>query len=103
MQNVDSATLEQRIRDEAQTCEIYFSAAGELALNADLVLIERNVMNEFNKENGVSVRVRYAIAWAKTKMASELLMAAQKNYRKAEIHRRRCMRLMSRYDALVEG
>lgn len=103
MQNVDIKSLEQQIRDESKTCEIYFSAASELATNSELVLIERNVMYEFNKEKGVPFRVRLSIAWAKTRVASEFIKASQQNYRKAEIHRRRCMRLMSQYDALVEG
>lgn len=103
MQIVDSAILEQKIRDESKACEIYFSAASELATNSELVLIERNVMNDFNKEQKVPFRTRLALAWAATQYASRLIAASEKNFRKAEQHRRRCMRLMSRYDALVEG
>lgn len=102
MQNVDIKSLEQEIRDESKVCEIYFSTASEYATMSDLVLIERNVMNEFNKEKCVPFRTRMAIAWAATQRASELIKASTKNYRKAEIHRRRLQRLMSRYDALVE-
>lgn len=103
MQNVDSATLEQQIRDESQTCEIYYSAASEFATNSELVLIERNVLYVFNRKDGVPLKVRLAIAWAKTLEASEFIKASRQNYRKAEIHRRRLQRLMSQYDALQEG
>lgn len=103
MQNVDSAILEQQIRDESKACEIYFSAASELATNSELVLIERNVMNDFNKQQHVPFLTRLRLAWAATQRASVFLTASEKNFRQAEKHRRRCMRLMSRYDALVEG
>lgn len=103
MQNVDIKSLEQQIQDLSQAVELYRNAAYEMSLRSDLVLIERNVMNEFNKEHGVPFKVRLAIAWAKTQLASALITASQKNYRKSEIHRRRLQRLMSQYDALIEG
>ena len=102
MQNVDSKSLELAIRDESQVADIYYREALELCLNSELVLIERDFFQAFNVTR-VPWSMCRKLAKARTLEAKGLLKAAQQNFRKAEIHRRRLQRLMSRHDALVEG
>jgi hypothetical protein len=103
MQNADIETLEHNIHNLSEVVRIYENTAKILRLESETVLIESRVMFEYNREQGVPYLTCVALSLGAVKRRKELIKASKKNYRKAQIHSRRLLRLMLQYDALTEG